>query len=73
MTKVYGDFYDFGRFWARKNKAKQSQFMLAPSTAVGLKKQSQSPAYGRNSEIRHELKWCDLKKQSQFAKGKMPK
>jgi len=34
----YEDFCDFVR---QKNKAKQSHSPLAPSTAVGLKKQSQ--------------------------------
>jgi len=37
MARVYGVFDDFWRFWTRKNKAKQTQSMLAPSTAVGLK------------------------------------
>jgi hypothetical protein len=32
---VYGDFDDFGWFWAMKNKAKQTQYYLAPSTAGG--------------------------------------
>ena len=36
---VYGVFDDFVRFWVRKNKPNQTQFMLAPSTAVGLKNQ----------------------------------
>jgi len=47
---IYGDFDDFGRFWKTKNKAnlslrEQTQYYLAPSSAVGfntnLKKQSQ--------------------------------
>ena len=45
MTMVYGDFNDVRWFWAAKNKAKQSQLRLAPSTAGGfktkLKKQTQ--------------------------------
>ena len=45
MAVIYGDYGDFGRFCAAKNKPKQTQSWLAPSTAVGLKtnlkKQSQ--------------------------------
>jgi hypothetical protein len=37
MIKVYGHFFGFERFLAAKNKAKQSQSRLAPSTAGGLK------------------------------------
>jgi len=37
MVKVYGDFCDFGRFWAAKNKANQSQSYLAPRFIWGLK------------------------------------
>jgi len=52
IIMIYEDFDDFGRFWTTKNKAKQSQSQLAPSSAVGfntnLKKQSQfvSGIYG---------------------------
>ena len=45
MIRTYGDFDVFVRFISRKNKAKQTQSWLAPSTAGGqktdLKKQSQ--------------------------------
>jgi hypothetical protein len=35
MVSIYGDFHDFGRFHVAKNKAKQTQSYLAPSTAGG--------------------------------------
>jgi hypothetical protein len=35
---IYRDFDDFGRYLAAKNKANQTQSLLALSTAVGLKK-----------------------------------
>jgi hypothetical protein len=38
MKRTYGNMQPNG---AHKNKAKQTQFLLAPSTAGGLKKQSQ--------------------------------
>jgi len=53
MVRIYGDFRDFGRFWAAKNKAKQSQtkpISVSPQTCSGGLK-------------------TNLKKQSQFADG----
>jgi len=45
MVRIYEDFGDFRRFLAAKNKPNQSQLLLAPCTAGGLKselkKQSQ--------------------------------
>ena len=68
---ICGDFNDFGRFLATKNKAKQSQSLLAPSTAGGLKtnlkKQSQF-AGGRNGVISYlkgvygNIATCGLRK-----------
>jgi hypothetical protein len=47
IARIYEGFYGFGRFWATKNKAKQSQYyrsefgVLRTATRI-LKKQSQS-------------------------------
>jgi hypothetical protein len=42
---VYGDFNDFGRFWAAKNKANSKPILFSPQILWGskdnLKKQSQ--------------------------------
>jgi hypothetical protein len=47
IAMIYGDFVDFERFWAAKNKAKQTQFQaIALPEGIGKREKSVSVATG---------------------------
>jgi len=60
ITRAYGGFDDFSRFWAAKNKVKQSQFS-------GLWPEIRSTKL--ETRIKRHLTESNLKKQSQFVEG----